>query len=131
MTGYLLLPDQCRECLWRNCCDWIYHRDPDQCRNHLSKKKYICRLNGEEYVEERPDKTKWEPIKEAYISELLGKGGLVMGVMMTFPDTFEEFAEQYKIVDTEHIYTNGTDLIPVFRVKQWLDHLQQQAEEVK
>lgn len=30
-----------------------------------------------------------------------------MAVMMTFPETFEEFAEQYKIIDDEEIYTNG------------------------
>lgn len=41
---------------------------------------------------------------------------------MTFPATFDEFAEQYKIVDREKVYTNGTELIPVFRVKQWLEH---------
>ena len=41
---------------------------------------------------------------------------------MTFPKTFEEFAEQYKIVDNKEVYTNGTELIPIFRVKQWLEH---------
>ena len=45
-----------------------------------------------------------------------------MAEMMTFPETFEEFAEQYKIIDDEKIYTNGTELIPIFRVKQWLEH---------
>ena len=42
--------------------------------------------------------------------------------IMTFPATFEEFAEQYKIVDKHEVYTNGTELIPIFRVKQWLDN---------
>ena len=45
-----------------------------------------------------------------------------MGDCMTFPTTFDEFAEQYKIVDSEEVYTNGIELIPVFRVKQWLEH---------
>lgn len=45
-----------------------------------------------------------------------------MAVMMTFPKTFDEFAEQYKIIDDEEIYTNGQELIPIFRVKQWLEH---------
>ena len=45
-----------------------------------------------------------------------------MAEMMTFPETFEEFAEQYKIIDDEKIYTNGQELIPIFRVKQWLEH---------
>ena len=40
-----------------------------------------------------------------------------------FPDTAEEFMEQYKIVDTEQVYTNGVELIPIFRMKQWLEHL--------
>lgn len=46
-----------------------------------------------------------------------------MGEQMTFPKTFDEFAEQYKIVDKEQVYTNGTELIPIFRVKQWLGHI--------
>lgn len=45
-----------------------------------------------------------------------------MGDRMTFPATFDEFAEQYKIVDKQEIYTNGTALIPIFRVKQWLEN---------
>ena len=40
---------------------------------------------------------------------------------MNFPNTFDEFAETYKIVDDKEIYTNGTELIPIFRVKQWLE----------
>lgn len=46
-------------------------------------------------------------------------GGRVMGEMMTFPETIQEFLEQYKIVDTEQVYTNGVELIPIFRVLQW------------
>lgn len=45
-----------------------------------------------------------------------------MGEQMEFPATFDEFAEQYKIVDKKEVYTNGTALIPIFRVKQWLEH---------
>lgn len=45
-----------------------------------------------------------------------------MGDSMTFPATFDEFAELYKIVDKQEVYTNGTELIPIFRVKQWLEH---------
>lgn len=40
---------------------------------------------------------------------------------MTFPKTLDEFMEQYKIVDTEQVYTNGTELVPIFRIKQWED----------
>lgn len=46
-----------------------------------------------------------------------------MADMMTFPDTVEEFMEQYKMVDTEHIYSNGTEFVPIFRMKQWFEHL--------
>lgn len=45
-----------------------------------------------------------------------------MADSMTFPKKFDEFAEQYKIVDRQEVYTNGVELIPIFRVKQWLDH---------
>ena len=44
-----------------------------------------------------------------------------MADSMTFPATFNEFAERYKIVDSKEVYTNGTELIPIFRVKQWLE----------
>lgn len=40
---------------------------------------------------------------------------------MEFPKTLDEFMEQYKIVDTEQVYTNGTELVPIFRIKQWED----------
>ena len=43
---------------------------------------------------------------------------------MQFPKTVEEFMEQYKIVDTEQIYTNGAELIPIFRMKQWFEHIE-------
>lgn len=45
-----------------------------------------------------------------------------MGDCVTFPKTFDEFAEEYKILDSKEVYTNGTELIPIFRVKQWLEH---------
>ena len=47
-----------------------------------------------------------------------------MSDLMTFPDTVEEFMEQYKIIDTEQVYTNGAELVPIFRMKQWFEHLQ-------
>lgn len=45
-----------------------------------------------------------------------------MADLMTFPNTVEEFMEQYKIVDTEKVYTNGAELVPIFRMKQWFEH---------
>ena len=46
-----------------------------------------------------------------------------MADMMTFPATVEEFMEQYKIVDDEKVYTNGADLVPIFRMMQWFEHV--------
>lgn len=45
-----------------------------------------------------------------------------MADLMTFPKTADEFMEQYKIVDTEEVYTNGAELVPIFRMKQWFEH---------
>lgn len=49
-----------------------------------------------------------------------------MADMMTFPNTVDEFMEQYKIVDTERVYTNGTEMIPIFRMQQWFEHKPEQ-----
>ena len=49
-----------------------------------------------------------------------------MADMMTFPDTVEEFMDQYKITDTKQIYTNGAELVPIFRMKQWFNHKPEQ-----
>lgn len=46
-----------------------------------------------------------------------------MGEQMNFPNTFKEFAEQYKTVDTKEIYSNGIEYIPIFRVEQWLEYI--------
>lgn len=43
---------------------------------------------------------------------------------MEFPNTFDEFVKSYGFKDNEEVYTNGSELIPVFRVKQWLDHIE-------
>ena len=43
--------------------------------------------------------------------------------IMGFPETFEEYAKRYGFKDTEEHYTNGSELIPVFRVNQWLEHI--------
>lgn len=48
-----------------------------------------------------------------------------MSDMMTFPDTWEEFEKFYGFNDSEEIYTNNSRLIPSFRVKQWLDYIDQ------
>ena len=45
-----------------------------------------------------------------------------MSDMMTFPASVEEFMEQYKMTDTEHVYSNGTEYVPIYRMKQWFEH---------
>ena len=52
-----------------------------------------------------------------------------MADMMQFPETWEEYEEQYGFTDKEEIYTNGSRLIQSFRVKQWLDHIKPNAGE--
>ena len=46
-----------------------------------------------------------------------------MNNYMIFPDTVEEYMEQNKVVDTEQIYSNGMEFVPIFRMKQWFEHL--------
>lgn len=46
-----------------------------------------------------------------------------MADLMTFPKTVDEFMEQYKIVDSDEVYTNGAELVPIFRMKQWFEHV--------
>lgn len=49
-----------------------------------------------------------------------------MGDMMTFPASVEEFMEQYKMTDTEHVYSNGTEYVPIYRMKQYFEHCRNQ-----
>ena len=51
---------------------------------------------------------------------------MIMGDTMTFPATVEEFMEQYKMTDTEHVYSNGTEYVPIYRMKQWFEHCRNQ-----
>lgn len=44
-----------------------------------------------------------------------------MGETMQFPETVDEFMQQYKITDSKQIYTNGTELVPIFRMRQWFE----------
>ena len=47
-----------------------------------------------------------------------------MAECMTFPDTVEEFMEQYKVVDTDGVYmSKGSELVPIFRMRQWFEQL--------
>ena len=40
----------------------------------------------------------------------------------TVTKNLDEFMEYYKVVDTEEIYSNGTEFVPIFRVKQWEEY---------
>lgn len=45
-----------------------------------------------------------------------------MNACMKFPNTISEFIDDYKFKDSKKVYTNGSELISVFRVKQALEH---------
>ena len=49
-----------------------------------------------------------------------------MADVMEFPNTWEEYEKIYGFNDIDQVYTNGSRLIPSFRVKQWLDHIADQ-----
>lgn len=52
-----------------------------------------------------------------------------MADMMVFPDTVEEFMEQYKMVDRDQVYSNGTEYVPIYRMNQWFDHIKAQRSD--
>lgn len=45
-----------------------------------------------------------------------------MADIMEFPNTMKEFIESFSFKDSEEVYTNGAELIPVFRVEQGFEH---------
>ena len=45
-----------------------------------------------------------------------------MGDLMKLPERIEDFINEYSFRDDERTYTNGSMLIPVFRVKQAIEH---------
>jgi hypothetical protein len=49
-----------------------------------------------------------------------------MADSMEFPKTMEEFIDGYSFDDSEKVYTNGVDLIPVYRVMQGFGHYEQE-----
>lgn len=49
-----------------------------------------------------------------------------MADRMAFPKTIQEFMDGYSFKDDKEIYTNGSRLIPVFRVEQALEHYGQE-----
>ena len=51
--------------------------------------------------------------------------------VMQFPSTLDEFIKEYSFTDNKEVYTNGSELIPVFRIKQWENHKQNNWNELK
>ena len=45
-----------------------------------------------------------------------------MADMMNFPKRWEDFLHDYEFEDARKVYTNGSRLIPSFRVKQMMEH---------
>ena len=45
-----------------------------------------------------------------------------MADMMDYPPTWEEFIDNFTILDVEEVYTNRDVLVPLFRVKQMMEH---------
>ena len=45
-----------------------------------------------------------------------------MADIMEFPNTMKEFIDSCSFKDSKEIYTNGAELIPVFRVEHGLEH---------
>lgn len=45
-----------------------------------------------------------------------------MADYMNFPKRWEDFLHDYEFEDSRRIYTNGSRLIPSFRVKQMMEH---------
>ena len=54
-----------------------------------------------------------------------------MNEEMKFPNTLDEFIKQYSFIDKKQIYTNGSELIHTFRIKQWEEHKRQKRNNYK
>lgn len=52
-----------------------------------------------------------------------------MADTMEFPNTMKEFIDGFSFKDSEQIYTNGAELVPVFRVEQGLEHYAKEIRE--
>lgn len=49
-----------------------------------------------------------------------------MADKMEFPKTMRKFIDNYSFKDSEEVYTNGAELVPVFRVEQALEHYEKE-----
>lgn len=74
-----------------------------------------------QYADGKPD-TKQQNLTIALYAVHIKEITAMANEMMDFPETVEEFMEQYKIVDSKEIYSNGMEMVPIFRMKQWFEH---------
>ena len=51
-----------------------------------------------------------------------------MNDCMSFPPTWQDFVAQYQFRDSEEVYTNGSKLVPVFRIEQMMEHYHERIE---
>lgn len=51
-----------------------------------------------------------------------------MADCMMFPNDWHDFIKDYSFIDSEQVYTNGSELIQVFRVIQLIEHLLKEQE---
>ena len=49
-----------------------------------------------------------------------------MADIMEFPKTMQEFVESYSFIDIDEVYTNGSMLVPTFRVEQAIEHYEKE-----
>lgn len=49
-----------------------------------------------------------------------------MADKMEFPKTMREFIDNHSFKDIGEVYTNGAELVPVFRVEQALEHYEKE-----
>lgn len=54
-----------------------------------------------------------------------------MSDCMSFPDNIMDFIDDYSFEDSDQVYTNGSELIQSFRVKQAVEHYFREQEPVK
>lgn len=54
-----------------------------------------------------------------------------MNTSIEFPDDWHDFLKLNQFIDSKEVYTNGIELIPVFRVEQLIEHLLKEQEAVE
>ena len=54
-----------------------------------------------------------------------------MADCMMFPNDWHDFIKDYSFIDSEQVYTNGSELIQVFRITQLIEHLLKEQEAVE